>query len=106
MLPVSQSDESDKSHVDGDGTLNPEARSDECKNEDVTVECMWQPTLQTGRLHGWKWGGRGVLAAIVLLYYSKRLTVPLLGCRDGEQPPGGHQESKKGRKGDPLLKLV
>lgn len=47
----SQSDESDKSHIGGDGTLNLEARSDKCKNEDVMAECV--ATHFTGRQVGW-----------------------------------------------------
>lgn len=48
---------------------------------------------QAGGLDGWVWGRRGALEGIVLLYYSKQLTVPVLGCRDIEQPPGGKRES-------------
>lgn len=42
-------------------------------------------------------GWEGVLEAIVLLHYRKQLTVPVLGCRDGERPPGGSEQMKKGR---------
>lgn len=48
---------------------------------------------QAGWTGGWVWGTGGVLEGIVLLYYSKQLTVPVLGCRDREQPPGGNRES-------------
>lgn len=49
----SQSDESDKSHVGGDGTSNPEARSDDCKRTRTGWWTVWQSTLQTGRVDGW-----------------------------------------------------